>query len=170
MYTDWSFYTLTEVFINLTEVFLTLTEGFPCFFLSCRANARVKVAKMGHGPHSSTLYVICVVRLLFLLFCVFFVPKCVLPPCDNPTAGNKYIVSYHIICSVLASGCTVQFCKLYEDNVTNVQYMQYKCRLLQIKSNQIKLVHTQKLKLQLLAASCRSCLGKCKCGCVWQLA
>ena len=31
----------------------TLTEGFPYFFLSCKANARVKPAKSGHGPHSS---------------------------------------------------------------------------------------------------------------------
>jgi hypothetical protein len=60
--------TLTEVFLNQTEVFLTLTEVFPCFFLSCKANARVKLAKMGQGPHSSTLVVICVVRLLFVLF------------------------------------------------------------------------------------------------------
>jgi hypothetical protein len=45
----------------LTEVFITLTEDFPCFFLSCKANARVKLAKTGHGPHSSTLFVICVV-------------------------------------------------------------------------------------------------------------
>jgi hypothetical protein len=26
---------------------------FPCFFLSCKANARVYLAKTGHGPHSS---------------------------------------------------------------------------------------------------------------------
>jgi hypothetical protein len=45
--------TLTEVFLNLTEVFLTLPEIFSCFFLSCKANARVKLAKKGHGPHSS---------------------------------------------------------------------------------------------------------------------
>jgi hypothetical protein len=31
----------------------TLTEVFPCFFLSRKANARVKPAKTGHGPHSS---------------------------------------------------------------------------------------------------------------------
>jgi hypothetical protein len=31
----------------------TVTEVFPCFFLSCKANARVKCAKTGHGPHSS---------------------------------------------------------------------------------------------------------------------
>jgi hypothetical protein len=30
-----------------------LTEVFPCFFLSCKANARVMPAKTGHGPHSS---------------------------------------------------------------------------------------------------------------------
>jgi len=33
----------------------TLTEGFPCFFLSCKANARVQLALTGHGPHSSQL-------------------------------------------------------------------------------------------------------------------
>ena len=53
--------TLAEVLLNLTEVFLALTEVFPCFFLSCKTNARVKLAKTGHGPHSSTLVVICVV-------------------------------------------------------------------------------------------------------------
>jgi hypothetical protein len=30
---------------------VTLTEVFPCFFLGSKANARVKPAKMGHGPH-----------------------------------------------------------------------------------------------------------------------
>ena len=27
----------------------TLTEVYPCFFLSCKANARVNLAKTGHG-------------------------------------------------------------------------------------------------------------------------
>ena len=40
----------------------TLTEVFPCFFLSRKANARVKHVKRGHGPHSSKLVVI-------VLFC-----------------------------------------------------------------------------------------------------
>jgi hypothetical protein len=39
----------------------TLTEAFPCFFLSCKANARVKPAKTGHGQHSAQLGVNCVV-------------------------------------------------------------------------------------------------------------
>jgi len=60
--------TLTEVLLNLTEVFLTLTEVFSSFFVSSKANARVKLVKKGHGPQSSTLVVICVVSLLFVLF------------------------------------------------------------------------------------------------------
>jgi hypothetical protein len=82
-----------KVFINLTEVSLTLTVVFPCFFLNCKANARVKLAKTEHGPHSSTLFVIWVFLLLFVLFCVLFVCKCVLPPGDNQTAVNKYIIT-----------------------------------------------------------------------------
>ena len=38
-----------------------LVEVFPCSFLSCKATARVTLAKTGHGPHSSKLVVICVV-------------------------------------------------------------------------------------------------------------
>jgi len=63
--------------------FLTWLRFFRAFFLSCKANARVKLAKTGHGPHSSTLVCICVVRLLFVLFYVLFARKCVLPPGDN---------------------------------------------------------------------------------------
>jgi len=43
--------------------FATLTEVFPCFFLSCKANARVKPAKTGHGPHPSKIFV-----LFYILF------------------------------------------------------------------------------------------------------
>jgi len=62
----------------------------------------VKLAKTGHGPQSSTLVVICVlvviclVSLLFVLFYVLFVCKCVLPPADNPIAVNKYVISYYV--------------------------------------------------------------------------
>jgi hypothetical protein len=51
---------------------------------------------MGHDPHTSTLVVICIVRLLFVLFYVLFVCKCVLLPGDNPIAVNIYSI-YHII-------------------------------------------------------------------------
>jgi len=49
------------VYCTLTEIFLTLTEVFPCFFLSCKTIATVKLAKTGHGPHFSKIVVICVV-------------------------------------------------------------------------------------------------------------
>jgi hypothetical protein len=75
------FLKLTEVFLTLTEVFLTLTEVFPCFFLSYKANARVKLAKTWHGPHSTTLVCICVVRMLFfvlsVVICVVLCSVCV---------------------------------------------------------------------------------------------
>jgi len=51
----------------------TLTEVFPCFFLSCNANARVKPTKAGHGPHSSQVFVLFYV----LFFCVVLCIVCV---------------------------------------------------------------------------------------------
>jgi len=42
-----------------------LTEVFPCSFLSCKANARVYLAKTGHGPHSR------IVVLFYVLFVLF---------------------------------------------------------------------------------------------------
>jgi hypothetical protein len=95
------------------EVFLTLTKVFPCFFLSCKANARVKLAKTGHGLHSTTLVCICVVRL-FVLFYVLFVCKCVLPPGVNPTAVNKI---YDIICQ--------QFAHLFQVGLLHLISLQY---------------------------------------------
>ena len=87
--------TLIEVFLNLTEVFLTLTEVYPCFFLSWKANARVKLAKTGHGLHSSKFVVICVV------LCIVCVWMCtvLLPPGDKPIAV-KYTLSQHILCHI----------------------------------------------------------------------
>ena len=96
---------MTEVF-TLTEVFLTLTEGFPCFFLRCKANARViKLAKTGHGPHSSKLVVICVVLLLFVLYYVLFVCKYVLYYCHRVTTQLQ-LTNILYICS--SSGRQIQ--------------------------------------------------------------
>ena len=41
----------------------TLTEVFPCFFLSCKANAKAKPANLVHDPHSSKIFV-----LFYVLF------------------------------------------------------------------------------------------------------
>ena len=46
-------YSNTILFLIVCLYMTTLTEVFPCFFLNCKANARVKPAKTGHGPHSS---------------------------------------------------------------------------------------------------------------------
>ena len=76
----------------------TLTDVFPCFFLSCKANARVKPAKMGHGPHSSKL-------LYFSMYCLFRVVLsivCVNVYCTTATGCQPncsqqiYIISYII--------------------------------------------------------------------------
>jgi len=94
-------FTVTEVFLNLTEVFLTLTEVFLCLFLSCKANASVKLTKTGHGPHSSTFVCICVVRLLLsVLFgcylCCSMYCLCVNVYCHRLTTQLQLInISYH---------------------------------------------------------------------------
>jgi hypothetical protein len=45
--------TVFECILIVCLCMTTLTEVFPCFFLSCKANSRVKPATTGHGPHSS---------------------------------------------------------------------------------------------------------------------
>jgi hypothetical protein len=66
----------------------TLTKDIPCFFLSSKANARVKLAKTGHGMHSSKLVVICVV--------ICIVSKCVLYYCHRVSIQLQLTnISYH---------------------------------------------------------------------------
>ena len=86
----------------------TLTEVFPCFFLSCKANARVKLAKTGHGPHSSELVVIVLLYVLFLLivFYVLFVCKCVLYYCHRVSTQLRLNISYHTINYLISCGFT----------------------------------------------------------------
>ena len=77
----------------------TLTEVFPCFFLSCKANARVYIAKTGHGPHSSKKFCVVLCIVCFVSFYVLFVCKCVPYYCHQVATQlqfNKYINSYII--------------------------------------------------------------------------
>ena len=62
----------------------TLTEVFPHFFLSFKANARVKPEKMGHGPHSSKI---------FVFFYVLFV-----------LCGSVYCLCVNVYCTA-ATAC-----------------------------------------------------------------
>ena len=88
-----------------------LTEVFPCFFLSCKANARVKPRKDGARPALFIvvvlLYVFFVLFYVFLcsMYCLFCDVLCIvcvymcteqLPPGGHSIAV-KYIISYHII-------------------------------------------------------------------------
>jgi hypothetical protein len=84
------------------SVISTLTEVFPCFFLSC-TNARVKPAKMGHGPHSTKICV--VVRIFcFVSFCVLLVCKCVLYYCHRVATQLQLInISYHFQLKILST-------------------------------------------------------------------
>jgi hypothetical protein len=94
---------MTEVFLNLcvdflmTEVFHTLIEAFPCFFLSCNANARVKLAFLD-GARPALFHILsfssnCVALCIFICV-VLCIVVCVgvLPPGDNPIAVNKIII------------------------------------------------------------------------------
>jgi len=79
-----------------------LTEVYPdrgvfrAFFFSCKANARVKLAKTGHGLTSSKIscYLCCsvVIRVVLYIVCVYMCTA-LLSPGDNPIALNKYIIS-----------------------------------------------------------------------------
>ena len=109
---------------------------FPCFFLSCKANARVNPAKTGHGPHCSEIFVLFCV--LFVLCCSVYcacvcvcvcvcVCKCVLYYCHRVASQlqltnipchilyhiSYHIVSYHIIITYIISYHIVSYRILY---------------------------------------------------------
>jgi hypothetical protein len=82
----------------------TLTEVFPYFFLSCKANARVKPAKTGHGPHSSKFLLLFYILFVLCRSCIVCVYMCtvLLPPACYPIAVNK---SYRGFESRWGHGC-----------------------------------------------------------------
>jgi hypothetical protein len=71
----------------------TLTEVFPCFFLSCKANARVILPKMGHGPHSCSVVNLCNSAInLGVVINVFLIGVCYYLCCS--------VIIYIILCIV----------------------------------------------------------------------
>ena len=94
------FFCLQGIIVRLCMT--TLTEVFPCSFLSCKANARVKPAKMGHGPHSSQIVVLFYVFLCCSMYCLFCDVLCIvcvymcteqLPPGGYPIAVNPQVTN-----------------------------------------------------------------------------
>jgi len=81
----------------------TLTEVFPCYFPSCKANARAKPAKTGHGQQSyseNVCVILCIVCVDCVVLCIVCVCKCVLYCCHRvPTqfelTNITYIIYYH---------------------------------------------------------------------------
>jgi len=75
--------------------------------------------------------------LLFVLFCVLFVRKHVLPPGDNPITVNKYIVSFlcdelqnlgiilNAICHICVSDHITTQCKHIGNHVESLEHYQY---------------------------------------------
>jgi len=94
----------------------TLTEVFPCFFLSCKANARVKPRKDGARPALFLIFVLfyvffvlfyvflccslCIFR--FVSFSVLFVCICILYYCHRVATQLQLNISYHIIYHIIS--------------------------------------------------------------------
>jgi hypothetical protein len=93
---------------------------------SCKANARVKTSK--DGAQSALYHIICVVQLLFVLFYVVFVWKCVLAPGDNPIAVNKHIIIFweHANCEDTVSVIS-KYSLYFEQNTWNLLYNIIQC-------------------------------------------
>ena len=94
----------------------TLTEVFPCFFLGCKANARVIIAKTGHGPHSSKIVVLFYV--LFILYCSMYC-LCVNVYCHQVTTQLQLTnISYHIIYHIISYRLSYdKFFSLFQGNL-----------------------------------------------------
>jgi hypothetical protein len=106
------------MYSHLCLCMTTLTEGFLCFFLSYKANARVKPAKTGQGPYSSyflccsTYFLCCSMSFCVVLCIVHFVSFSVLfvllymctelLPRGGYSIAVKYIISYHILHHIIS--------------------------------------------------------------------
>ena len=89
---------IVRLCIIIVYVFLdaaTLTEGFPCFFLTCKANVGI-TRQDGARPalFQNCCVVLCIV--CFVSFCVLFVCKCVLYYCHRVTTQLQLNISRSI--------------------------------------------------------------------------
>jgi hypothetical protein len=74
----------------------TLTEVFPCFYLSCKANARVKnPQRRGTARTLPNFCVVCIV--CFVSYSVLFLRVCILYYCHRVATQLQLNISYRII-------------------------------------------------------------------------
>jgi hypothetical protein len=92
------FYCYGYIFLLYVYVRLLWLRFFHAFFLSCKANARVKPAKAGHGPAIFLIFVLFYVLFVLCgyLYCLYVYVYCTKPPGGYPIAV-KYIISYYTI-------------------------------------------------------------------------
>jgi len=91
------FYCYVSVFLLYVYVWLPWLRFFRAFFLSCKANARVKPAKTGHGLPSSQ-FLCCSMYFCFVSFRLLFVCICVLSYCHRVTIQLQFTnISYYQI-------------------------------------------------------------------------
>ena len=88
--------------------------GFSVLFLSCKANARVKLAKSGHGPHLFRI-VICVVLAIVLCCCVYAV---LLLLCCTVIVLLCYYLCYPVYWSCVLYHCHWVLTQLQSTNIS----------------------------------------------------
>ena len=121
----------------------TLTEVFPCFFLSCKANARVKPAKREHGPHSSQF--LC--RSVYCL-CVYVYCTVLLPPGGYPIAVNKYITSSSFLTPTFLLAQAIFEPNLLPYGYPNIVKFSHSAIYLPMKMEQTECSETSAYKIQ----------------------
>ena len=83
------------------------TEVFPCVFLSCKENARVKPTTMWHGPHSSNFVLFHMLLVLCRsVYCLCVNVCCTVLYCTVQHSTVQY--STVLYCTVMY--CTVLYC------------------------------------------------------------
>jgi len=70
---------------------------FRAFSSVVKANATVKHAKVGHGPHSAKTFCVVLCIVCFASFCVLFVCKCVLYYCHRVATQPQLTNIYRVI-------------------------------------------------------------------------
>ena len=88
--------------------------GFSVLFLSFKANARVKLAKSGHGPHLFKI-VICVVLVIVLCYCLYAI---LLLLCYTVIVLRCYYLCYPMYWSCVLYHCHRVLTQLQSTNIS----------------------------------------------------